>query len=229
MNCKDARKEFLTLLGGDLALTERAPLEIHVDECPECWWELERLQRKSALPRAIWRARLALGTLDMLEAVALGRTISRFLPRALSCVPSRGFLVAAAVTLMVVLVTHGFQRRSELGTAIDPGAPEALPVRQESPRLVTPLVAPLASSEAPSISSQPEPSAPASVRTEIPRVRPRQGATPGPRAVAAAPVRPTAGASTTRNQAGPSATWVMGHMRDELIVPEPAAVRQDRD
>ena len=84
MNCKDARKEFLTLLGGALALTERAPLEIHLDECPRCCWELERLQRKSALPRAIWRAGLALGTLDMLEAVAPSRTISRLLPRALS-------------------------------------------------------------------------------------------------------------------------------------------------
>ena len=37
MNCKDARKEFLTLLDGDLGLTERAPLEVHLDECRECF------------------------------------------------------------------------------------------------------------------------------------------------------------------------------------------------
>jgi hypothetical protein len=222
MDCKDARKEFLTLLDGDLGLTERAPLEVHLNGCRECWWKLEKLQRKSALPRAIWRARVALGNLGLLEAISLARTISRLPRSAFSPVPSRVFLVAVTVALMVVLVTYGFQRRSELGTALDHGIPEASPVRQDSPR---PTPAPVASqSEAPSISPLPEAAAPVSVRTEIPR--PPQGAISGLRAAVAAPVRPTAGA---KPPAGPSAVWVMGHTRDEQIVPETAAVRQDRD
>ena len=227
MSCKDARKEFLTLLDGDLGLTERAPLEVHLDECRECWGELERLQRKSALPRAIWRARFALGNFGLLEAVSLAKTISQAPRRAFSRVPSRVFLVAVAVALMVVLVTYGFQRRSELGTALDHGAPEASPVRQDSPRPTPAPVAALASqSEALSISPPPEAAAPVSARTEIPRARPRQGAITGRRAASADPARPIAGA---KSPAGPSGLWVMGHTRDEQIVPETAAVRQDRD
>ena len=226
MNCKDARKEFLALLDGDLGLTERAPLEVHLDECRECWWELERLQRKSALPRAIWRARLALGNLGLLEAVSLAKTISQA-RRAFSRVPSRVFLVAVTAALMVVLVTYGFQRRSELGTALDHGAPEASPVRQGSARPASQPEAALASQgEAPTISPTPGATVPVSPRTEIARARPRQGAIPGLRAAAVDPVRPTAGA---KPPAGPSALWVMGHTRDEQIVPETAAVRQDRD
>ena len=225
MNCKDARKEFLSLLGGDLGLTERAPLEVHLDGCRECWWELEKLQRKSALPRAIWRARLALGNLGLLEAVSLATTISRLPRPAFSPVLSRVFLVAVTVALTVVLVTYGFQRRPELGAALDHGAPEAPPVRQDSPLPTPAPVAALASqSEAPSISPLPDAAAPVSARTEIPR--PRQGAISGLRTAVAAPVRPTAGA---KPPAGPSAVWVMGHTRDEQIVPETAAVRQDRD
>jgi len=227
MNCKDARKEFLTLLDGDLGLTERAPLEVHLDECSECWWELERLQRKSALPRAIWRARFALGNLGLLEAVSLAKTISQVPRRAFSRVPSRVFLVAVTVALMVVLVTYGFQRRSELGAALDHGVPEASPVRQDSLRPAAQPAAALASqSEAPTISPTPGATVPVSARTEIARARPRQGAIPGLRAAAVDPVRPTAGA---KPPAGPSALWVMGHTRDEQIVPETAAVREDRD
>ena len=76
------------------------------------------------------------------------------------------------------------------------------------------------------MSPQPETAAPVSARTEIPRARPRQGAIPGLRAAAADLTRPTVGA---KPPAGPSALWVMGHTRDEQIVPETAAVRQDRD
>ena len=225
MNCKDARKEFLPLLGGDLGLTERAPLEVHLDECRDCWWELERLQRKSALPRAIWRARLALGNLSLLEAVPLAKTMKELPRRAFSRVPSRVFLVAVTVALMVVLVTYGFQRRSELGTALDHGVPEASPVRQDSLRRASQPAAALASqSEAPTISPTPGATVPASSRTEIPRARPRLGA--GLRAAAADPARAAAGA---KPPPGPSALWVMGHTRDEQIVPETAAVRQDRD
>jgi len=227
MNCKDAHKEFLTLLGGALGLTERAPLEVHLDECRECWRELERLQRKSAFPRAIWRVRLALGNLDLLEAVSLARTISRLPRRAFSPAPSRVFLVAVTVALMVVLVTYGFQRRSELGTALDHGAPEASPVRQDPHRPASRPEAALASqSEPPAISPTPGATVPVSARTEIPRARPRQGAIPSLRAPAVDPVRPPAG---VKSPAGPSALWVMGHTRDEQIVPEAAAVRQDRD
>jgi hypothetical protein len=129
--------------------------------------------------------------------------------------------------LMVVLLTYGFQRRSELGTALDHDAPEASPVRQDSPWPTAPPVADLASqSDAPSISPLPGAAAPVSARTEIPRARPPRGAIHGLRAAAADPVRPTAGA---KPPAGPSALWVMGHTRDEQIVPEPATVRLDRD
>jgi hypothetical protein len=170
---------------------------------------------------------LALGNLGLLEAVSLAKTIKELPWRAFSRVPSRAFLVAVTVALMVVLVTYGFQRRSELGTALDHGAPEASPARQDSPRPASQPAAALASqSEAPTISPKPGAAAPVSGPTEILRARPRQGAISGLRAAAVDPIRPTAGA---KPPAGSSALWVMGHTRDEQIVPETAVVRQDRD
>jgi hypothetical protein len=49
MNCLDARESFSMLLDGDLGLTERIPLEQHVNTCAECRQKLADLQIARAL------------------------------------------------------------------------------------------------------------------------------------------------------------------------------------
>jgi Putative zinc-finger len=66
MNCLDARESLSNLLDGDLGLTERIPLEQHVNTCAECRQKLADLQIARALeekpaPRPVhdWWASLA--------------------------------------------------------------------------------------------------------------------------------------------------------------------------
>jgi len=49
MNCQDARESLSMLLDGDLGLTERIPLEQHVNACAECRQKLADLQIARAL------------------------------------------------------------------------------------------------------------------------------------------------------------------------------------
>jgi len=49
MNCQDARQSLSMLLDGDLGLTERIPLELHVNTCAECRQKLADLQIVKAL------------------------------------------------------------------------------------------------------------------------------------------------------------------------------------
>ena len=66
MNCQDARESLSMLLDGDLSLTERIPLELHVNTCAECRQKLADLQIAKAVeeklaPRPVhdWRSSLA--------------------------------------------------------------------------------------------------------------------------------------------------------------------------
>jgi Putative zinc-finger len=66
MNCQDARESLSMLLDGDLGLTERIPLELHVNTCAECRQKLADLQIAKAMeekpaPRPVhdWWASLA--------------------------------------------------------------------------------------------------------------------------------------------------------------------------
>ncbi len=66
MNCQDARESLSMLLGGDLSLTERVPLELHVNTCGECRQKLADLQiskvvveRAEPRPPRDWRPTFA--------------------------------------------------------------------------------------------------------------------------------------------------------------------------
>ena len=66
MNCQDARESLSMLLDGDLSLTERVPLELHVNTCGECRQKLADLQivkvvEEQAVTRPVhdWRPRFA--------------------------------------------------------------------------------------------------------------------------------------------------------------------------
>ena len=66
MNCQDARESLSMLLDGDLGLTERIPLELHVNACAECRQKLADLQiakeveeKPAPRPMLDWRPSLA--------------------------------------------------------------------------------------------------------------------------------------------------------------------------
>jgi putative zinc finger protein len=66
MNCQDARESLSMLLDGDLSLTERVPLELHVNTCAECRQKLADLQiiraveeKPAARPVHDWRPSLS--------------------------------------------------------------------------------------------------------------------------------------------------------------------------
>lgn len=237
MSCKDTRKGFFPLLDGDLSLTERAPLEVHLDQCIKCWAELEKLRRTSAPLRAIWRARLALDSLrGVLDTVSPVAVVKRLRWRSVSGAPSKVLPVAVVVTVVVVLAAFGIQRRTELVTQ----APEAAPVRETSPRpasLPLPAPEPARQTETPSLapSTTPEP-AEASVtrsKAELPRVpRDRSRTRPIAKLRGAAP-DPGQSAVTTiapKSPARPGTPWVLGSTKDEEgVLPDTENVRRDRD
>ena len=226
MNCKDTRKAFVALLDGDLALTERAPIEVHLDRCIVCWARLESLRSRPAPLRTMWRVRVALGSLDNLLDV-----VSRLRHRAFSRVPSRVVPMAAAVTVMVVAATYGIQRWTEPATA-----PEASPVRQTT----APRIPPALTSPEPASQSTLAPVAPLIEPSEMPvaksKAEPSRIPRDRPRPVAKAqvsspdPVRPPVAASAPTAEARPAPVWVLGNSKDEQnVLPESETVRRERD
>ena len=222
VNCHDAQRSFVALLDGQLALTERAPVEIHLRQCDRCQDELERLRRRSALLRALWRARLALGA--TLQDPSLPRLLAlarEFLSRC----PPRVLPVAAAVTLLVVLVTYGFQRQAELATtpAERPASPSSV-VEASSP---VPSPEPIAES-GPAILP-----APPILTSPSPALQSERITTTRPQAKAMARLhdaRPRVAADAVAALARrPSAVWIIGRTKDEQIAQESEPVRRDRD
>jgi hypothetical protein len=224
MNCKETRKAFVALLDGDLALTERAPVEVHVDQCVGCWARLERLRRQPVLLRTMWRARVALSSPDsLLDAVT--RLRRHMFYRA----PSRVIPMAAAVTVMVVVATYGIQRWTEPAAA-----PEASPVRNTPAPSIRP---PLAATESPAASAMPQ-LAPAPEPSEAPaaEVRPEPGrqsrerSRPAARAQVASPARGKVSVGASAPEAQSGTVWALGSSKDEQnALPEPEPVRRDRD
>jgi Putative zinc-finger len=216
VNCHDVHRSFFALLDGQLALTERAPLEIHLRQCDRCQAELERLRRRSPLRRAVWRARRALeATCQDLSLAPTREFLSR-------C-PPRVFPVAAGVTLLVMLVTYGFQRQAELATT-----PAERPVAA-SPMIEAPVPSPepIAKSEPSILPSAPGPTSPSPGHQDqqIPVARPKAKAMARlhdgqPRGV---------GEAVVAMARKPSAVWIIGRTKDEQITPEPEPVRRDRD
>lgn len=220
MNCHDAYRSFFALLDGQLALTERAPVEIHLRQCDRCQAELERLRRRPPLLRAVRRARCSLG--GRFENISVPRLVAptrEFLSRC----PPRVLPVAAAVTLLVVLVMYGFQRQAELAPtpAERPPAP--------SPMIEAPLPSPepIAKREPSILPLAPDPTSPSPGHSGERITSSSPQAKPMARLHDARPrVARDAVIATARK---PSAAWIIGRTKDEQIAPEPEPVRRDRD
>jgi hypothetical protein len=141
----------------------------------------------------------------------------------LSRCPPRVFPGAAAVTLLVVLVTYGFQRQAELApTPVDrPPAP--------SPMIGAPVPSPepIAKHEPSILPLAPGPTSPTAGHGVVQITSSHPQAKPTARLHDARPrVARDAVVATARK---PSAIWIIGRTKDEQIAPEPEPVRRDRD
>lgn len=140
MNCQDARESLSTLLDGDIGLTERVPLELHVNMCGECRQRLVELQRLREIPRrppprpVHWRPLLAAGMVGRaLEAFRPEDVVTRVRRFVAARIPSRHLAVAAAVPLALTLAIFLFERGFTIGAAMRQRAPSAPAAMRSSP------------------------------------------------------------------------------------------------
>ena len=126
MNCQDARESLSMLLDGDLGLTERVPLEIHVNMCVECRQRLADLQiikvveeKPAPRPAPHWPPILAAGLVGRaLGAIRTEDTASRLRRFVIERFPPRQLAAAAAVPLVIMLAIFIFERGFAVGTAM---------------------------------------------------------------------------------------------------------------
>src|SRR5436309_14096203 len=138
MNCQEARESFPVLLEESLGLTDRVPLELHVNTCEGCQRQLAHLQELKELkeleqrarpaPRPIhWRPILAPGLVKKALGVMRVEDVTTRLRRLVAeKVRSRQLAVAAAVSLVVMLAVFVFERGFTVGSAT-PQRPVAAP------------------------------------------------------------------------------------------------------
>jgi peptidoglycan-associated lipoprotein len=140
------------LLDGELGLTERVPLELHVNACEGCQRRLEHLrelreleQRARSAPRPVhWRPILAPGFVEKaLGAIRAEDVTTRLRRLVAEKVPSRQAAVAAAVPLLVMLAVFIFERGFTVGWGMRQ-RPVAAPVETRSEAPVVSPVAPTA-------------------------------------------------------------------------------------
>ena len=153
MNCQEARESLSMLLDGDLGLTERVPLELHVNACEGCQRRLAHLrelrefeQRARPAPRPVhWRPILAPGFVEKALGAMRAEDVTTRLRRLVAeKVPSRQLAVAAAVPLLVVLAVFIFERGFPVGSGMSQRpAPAPTETKREAP--VVPPVASVAS------------------------------------------------------------------------------------
>ena len=149
MNCQEARESLSMLLDGDLGLTERVPLELHVNACEGCQRRLAHLrelrefeQRARPAPRPVhWRPILAPGFVEKaLGAIRAEDVTTRLRRLVAEKVPSRQLAVAAAVPLLVMLAVFIFERGFPVGWGMRQ-RPVAAPAETRSEAPVVPPVA----------------------------------------------------------------------------------------
>src|SRR5215468_7521288 len=152
MNCQEARESFSMLLDGELGLTERVPLELHVNACEGCQRRLEHLrelreleQRARPAPRPVhWRPILAPGfVVKALGAIRAEDVTTRLRRLVAEKVPSRQLAVAVAVPLLVMLAVFIFERGFTVGWGMRQ-RPVAVPAETRSEAPVVPPVASIA-------------------------------------------------------------------------------------
>jgi len=121
MNCHDARDRLSDFLDEALAPPELAEVRAHLEDCPECRRELERLRATVSLLARVERPRAPLGFVDRVMAAArpvpwyrrLGRLL--FLPLGIK-LPAE----AAAMVMIAVLGVFLLQRTPEMKEAARP-------------------------------------------------------------------------------------------------------------
>jgi len=169
MNCQEARESLFMLLDGALGLTERVPLELHVNACDACQRQLAHLQELKELeqrarpaPRPVqWRPILAPGFVEKALGVMRAEDVTTRLRRLVAeRIPSRQLAVAAAVPILVMLAVFIFERGFSVGSAMRQ-RPAVAPSQTTSDLPVVPPVA----SIAPSPPTVVKPIAPAPVPT----------------------------------------------------------------
>ncbi len=121
MNCHDARDRLSDFLDEALGPPELAEVRAHLEGCPECQRELERLRATVSLLARVERSRAPLGFVDRVMAAArpvpwyrrLGRLL--FLPLGMK-LPAE----AAAMVMIAVLGVFLLQRTPEMKEAARP-------------------------------------------------------------------------------------------------------------
>ena len=121
MNCHETRERLSDLLDEALAAPERALVGAHLDGCPDCRRELDRLRATVSLLSRVERPRAPVGFVDRVTAAArpvawyqrLGRRL--FLPLSIK-LPAQ----AVAMLVIAVLGVYLLQRTPELRDATRP-------------------------------------------------------------------------------------------------------------
>jgi hypothetical protein len=133
MTCHESRERLSQLLDEVLPARDRALVEAHLADCPECRRELERLRATVSLLQRVEPVRAPVGFVDRVMAavrpVPWYRRLAAwiFLPLSVK-LPAE----AAAMALIAILAVYLFQRDPELQRAIRPEIP-ATPPRAEAP------------------------------------------------------------------------------------------------
>ncbi len=173
MNCHEARDSLSMLLGGDIGLTERVPLELHVNGCESCQRQLAHLQELRELehrlrpaPRPIhwrpihwrpihWRPILASGFVEKALGVMRAEDVTTRLRRLVAeKIPPRQLAVAAAIPLLVMFAVFLFERGFTVGSTMRQRPAAPLESRSDTP------VAPPLASIAPSLAALMKPVVP---------------------------------------------------------------------
>src|SRR5262245_60589212 len=204
MNCQEARESLSMLLDGDIGLTERVPLELHVNSCEGCQRRLAHLQelrelaqRPRPAPKPIhWRSILAPGFVEKALGVMRAEDVTtRFRRLVAEKIPFRQLAVVAAIPLLVMLAVFVFERGFTVGSTMRQRPAAPLPSRSDAP------VAPRVASIAPSPSAVTElvhsPSAPVNQPAASPPVAVTMPALPLP-SVATPPAPPKPAASVDK-------------------------------
>src|SRR5215467_3420643 len=194
MNCQEARESFSMLLDGELGLTERVPLELHVNACEGCQRRLEYLrelreleQRARPAPRPVhWRPILAPGFVEKaLGAIRAEDMTTRLRRLVAEKVPSRQLAVAAAVALLVMLAVFIFERGFPVGWGMRqrpvaapaetrsevPVVPPAASIAPALPTIATPVV-PTHVAPPPAVATEPVPAKQPDVVTQPAAAKP---------------------------------------------------------
>jgi anti-sigma factor RsiW len=133
MTCRESRERLSELLDEVLPARERALVEAHLADCPECRRELERLRATVSLLQRVEPVRAPAGFVDRVMAgvrpVPWYRRLAAwiFLPLSIK-LPAE----AAAMALVAILAVYLFQRDPELQRTVRPDL-QATPPRAEAP------------------------------------------------------------------------------------------------